>query len=201
MSGLVNPVLRGFRPDPSLLRIGADWWIATSTFEWWPGVALHHGRDLSGWELVGGALDRRSQLELRNLEPSCGVWAPDLSVADGVVHLVYTVVLRVLAPYLDSTAMVVTAADPRGPWSEPTFLLGYGFDHSLFHDPTAAAGCSGPSWTCGPVDPSASEAPTHAFTTVAAAASTGPRTGSSAAPSSAARRDRTSTAGMTGTTW
>jgi len=134
VSGLVNPVLRGFRPDPSLLRIGADWWIATSTFEWWPGVALHHGRDLSGWELVGGALDRRSQLELRNLEPSCGVWAPDLSVADGVVHLVYTVVLRVLAPFLDSTAMVVTAADPRGPWSEPTFLLGYGFDHSLFHD-------------------------------------------------------------------
>jgi len=134
VTGPQNPVLRRFRPDPSLVRDGEDWWIATSTFEWWPGVALHHSRDLVTWDLVGGALTRPSQLELRGLEPSCGVGAPDLSIVDGLFHLVYTVVRRLLAPYRDAVALLVTATDPRGDWSDPTFLNGYGFDHSLFYD-------------------------------------------------------------------
>jgi xylan 1,4-beta-xylosidase len=68
-----NPVLRGFNPDPSIVRVGEDYYIATSTFEWWPGVQLHHSRDLIHWRLAGHALTRESQLNLRGIADSGGV--------------------------------------------------------------------------------------------------------------------------------
>jgi xylan 1,4-beta-xylosidase len=78
-----NPVLTGFTPDPSIVRVGDDYYIATSTFEWFPGVALHHSRDLMHWRLIGHALTRRSQVDLVGVPDSGGVWAPSLSHADG----------------------------------------------------------------------------------------------------------------------
>ena len=59
-----NPILRGFNPDPSIIRVGEDYYIATSTFEWFPGVQLHHSKDLVRWELVGQILHKKSQLDL-----------------------------------------------------------------------------------------------------------------------------------------
>jgi len=85
-----NPILPGFFPDPSICRVGEDFYIANSTFEWFPGVPIHHSRDLVNWRLIGHALTRRSQLDLRGVPDSAGVWAPSLSHADGQFWLIYT---------------------------------------------------------------------------------------------------------------
>ena len=89
-----NPVLPGFNPDPSILRVGADYYIATSTFEWYPGVQIHHSRDLVHWQLVTRPLRRAAQLDMRGNPDSCGIWAPCLTYQDGVFYLVYTDVKR-----------------------------------------------------------------------------------------------------------
>lgn len=129
-----NPILRGFNPDPSLCRVGDDYYIATSTFEWFPGVQIHHSRDLENWELVSRPLTRASQLDMRGNPDSCGVWAPALSYADGLFWLVYTNVRRYDGNYKDTPNFVVTAPDITGPWSDPVYLNASGFDPSLFHD-------------------------------------------------------------------
>src|SRR2546425_12621288 len=84
-----NPVLPGFNPDPSFVRVGEDYYIANSTFEWLPGVPIHHSRDLVHWRLIGHALPG---LDLRGIPDSGGVWAPSLSYADGEFWLIYTTV-------------------------------------------------------------------------------------------------------------
>lgn len=136
MKHIQNPVIRGFNPDPSFVRVGDDYYIATSTFEWFPGVQLHHSRDLIHWRLIGHALTRSSQLELRGITDSGGVWAPSLSFADGQFWLIYTN-LRTCGmgrPFKDIKIFLTTATDIRGPWSDPIELNSIGFDPSLFHD-------------------------------------------------------------------
>ncbi|NLW97925.1 MAG: glycoside hydrolase family 43 protein, partial [Xanthomonadaceae bacterium] len=129
-----NPVLRGFHPDPSIVRVGDDYYIATSTFEWWPGVAIAHSRDLVHWRTVRPAITRASQLDLRGRPNSGGVWAPALSHADGLFHLIYTDVRGWTGEFKDVRNYLVTASDIEGPWSEPVHLNNSGFDPSLFHD-------------------------------------------------------------------
>jgi xylan 1,4-beta-xylosidase len=129
-----NPVLRGFHPDPSILRVGGDFYIASSTFEWFPGVRLHHSRDLVHWQPIGYALDRASQLDLRGNPRSGGVWAPCLSYAQGRFYLVYTNVRAWGHGFMDSHNYLVTADRIEGPWSDPVYLTSSGFDASLFHD-------------------------------------------------------------------
>ncbi len=94
MTTFNNPILKGFNPDPSIVRVGDDVFIATSTFEWFPGVQIHHSRDLVHWRLASRPLTRPSQLDMRGDPDSCGVWAPDLTHADGRFWLVYTDVKR-----------------------------------------------------------------------------------------------------------
>ena len=138
-----NPILRGLNPDPSIVRVGEDYYIATSTFEWFPGVQIHHSRDLANWRLVSRPLTRPSQLDMRGNPDSCGVWAPDLSYADGCFHLLYTDVKR----YGRTTVDGATGASFRdfhnywvwcdrveGEWSDPIHLNSSGFDPALFHD-------------------------------------------------------------------
>lgn len=129
-----NPVLRGFNPDPSILRVQDDYYIATSTFEWFPGVQIHHSRDLIHWELITHPLNRVSQLDLRGVGASQGIWAPCLTYDNGIFYLVYTVVNSFYVKMYDTPNYLVTAADIRGEWSEPVYLNSYGFDPSLFHD-------------------------------------------------------------------
>jgi len=129
-----NPILPGFNPDPSICRVGADYYIATSTFEWYPGVQIHHSRDLVNWTLVCRPLDRASQLDMRGNPDSCGIWAPCLSHADGLFWLVYTDVKRYDGNFKDSHNYIVTAPSITGPWSEPVYVNSSGFDPSLFHD-------------------------------------------------------------------
>lgn len=129
-----NPILRGFNPDPSIVRVGDDYYVATSTFQWFPGVQIHHSRDLIHWQLLARPLDRLSQLNMAGNPDSGGVWAPCLSYKDGLFYLVYTDVKSHAGAYKDTHNYVVTAPDIKGPWSDPVYLNSSGFDPSLFHD-------------------------------------------------------------------
>ena len=131
---ILNPILPGFNPDPSICRVGSDYYIATSTFEWYPGVQIHHSTDLVNWQLICRPLDRASQLDMRGNPDSCGIWAPCLSYADGLFWLVYTDVKRLDGNFKDSHNYIVTAPDISGPWSDPVRVNSSGFDPSLFHD-------------------------------------------------------------------
>ncbi|XDA99968.1 glycoside hydrolase family 43 protein [Sulfitobacter sp. LCG007] len=129
-----NPILPGFNPDPSICRVGEDYYIATSTFEWFPGVQIHHSRDLVNWDLVCRPLDRSCQLDMRGNPDSCGIWAPCLSHADDQFWLVYTDVKRYDGNFKDAHNYIVTAPEITGPWSERIYVNSSGFDPSLYHD-------------------------------------------------------------------
>jgi xylan 1,4-beta-xylosidase len=138
-----NPILRGFNPDPSICRVGEDYYIATSTFEWFPGVQIHHSRDLENWRLLTRPLRRASQLDMRGDPDSCGVWAPCLSHDGERFHLIYTDVKRYGrttvggasgASLRDFHNYLVTAETIDGDWPDPIHLNSSGFDPSLFHD-------------------------------------------------------------------
>lgn len=129
-----NPILCGFHPDPSIIRVEDDYYIATSTFEWWPGVRLHHSKDLVHWELIEYPLNRVSQSDLRGVGASQGIWAPCLTYDQGTFYLVYTIVKAFYCNMYDTENYLVTAKDIHGPWSEPVALNNFGFDPSLFHD-------------------------------------------------------------------
>lgn len=138
-----NPILPGFNPDPSIVRVGDDYYIATSTFEWLPGVQIHHSRDLVNWCLLTRPLRRASQLNMIGDPDSCGVWAPCLSHADGLFWLIYTDVKRFGRASVagasgssmrDFHNYLVTSPTIDGDWSDPVYLNSSGFDPSLFHD-------------------------------------------------------------------
>lgn len=129
-----NPILKGFNPDPSIVRVGDDYYIATSTFEWFPGVQIHHSRDLVHWQLLTRPLDRVALLNMKGLPDSGGVWAPCLTYADGLFWLCYTVVEELNSVTKDTPNFLTTAPDIMGPWSDPVYLNTSGFDPSLFHD-------------------------------------------------------------------
>lgn len=138
-----NPILPGFNPDPSIVRVGEDYYIATSTFEWFPGVQIHHSRDLVHWRLLTRPLNRASQLNMLGVPDSCGIWAPCLTYADGLFWLIYTDVKRYGrttvggasgASLRDFHNYLVTSARINGDWSDPVYLNSSGFDPSLFHD-------------------------------------------------------------------
>jgi len=137
---LTNPILPGFNPDPSIVRVGDDYYIATSTFEWYPGVQIHHSRDLVHWRLLCRPLRRPSQLNMLGDPDSCGIWAPCLSYDKGQFYLVYTDVKRYgravdgSVGFRDMHNYVVTSPRIDGEWSDPVYLNSSGFDPSLFHD-------------------------------------------------------------------
>jgi xylan 1,4-beta-xylosidase len=134
MNTITNPILKGFNPDPSILRVNDDYYIATSTFEWFPGVQIHHSKDLINWELIAHPLNRISQLDMKGVPDSCGVWAPCLSYDNGTFYLVYSNVKSFAGVWKDTPNYLVTTENIRGEWSEPVFLDSSGFDGSLFHD-------------------------------------------------------------------
>lgn len=131
-----NPIIPGFHPDPSIVRVGEDYFIVNSTFEWLPGLPVHHSRDLKNWCLIGHVLTDGRMLDLRGVPDSGGVWAPSLSHADGKFWLVYTNILSTGRgrPFKDIRIFLTTASDILGPWSDPIPLDSIGFDPSLFHD-------------------------------------------------------------------
>jgi alpha-N-arabinofuranosidase len=122
-----NPVLSGFYADPSVCRVGDDYYLVNSTFEYFPGVPIFRSRDLVHWRQIGHVLTRPSQLPLVKMRASGGIFAPTLRYHDGTFYLVTTNVWGTGNFY-------VTATDPAGPWSEPHPLDREGIDPSLFFD-------------------------------------------------------------------
>jgi xylan 1,4-beta-xylosidase len=131
---IINPILRGFNPDPSVIRINNDYYIATSTFEWFPGVQIYHSADLQNWKLIARPLNKLSQLDMRGVPDSCGVWAPCLSYDKEKFYLVYSNVKSFAGVWKDAPNYLVTTEDITGEWSDPVFISSAGFDGSLFHD-------------------------------------------------------------------
>lgn len=134
MSLIQNPILPGFNADPSIIRVEDTYYIANSTFEWFPGVRLHESKDLEHWNLLPAPLSTTALLDMKGNPSSGGIWAPALSYADGKFWLVYTDVKVTEGAFKDMTNYLTTATDIRGPWTDPIKLNGVGFDTSLFHD-------------------------------------------------------------------
>lgn len=126
-SSYQNPVIRGFYPDPSICRVGDDYYLVTSTFGFFPAVPVFHSKDLVNWEQIGYALSRKSQLNLDSVGVSGGVWAPTIRYHDGLFYMITTCMPHGLNFF-------VTAKDPAGPWSEPTFVPVRCIDPSLLFD-------------------------------------------------------------------
>ncbi|WP_020135145.1 glycoside hydrolase family 43 protein [Streptomyces sp. 351MFTsu5.1] len=125
-----NPVLAGSRPDPSICRVGADYYLVTSSFAYFPGLPVHHSRNLVDWTPLGHVVDRPSQVPLTGLDVSDGLWAATIRHHEGTFYVVVTLARG----RRGSTTHLFTAADPAGPWSDPVALDAEGIDPSLFFD-------------------------------------------------------------------
>ena len=122
-----NPILPGFYPDPSIVRVKDDYYLINSSFAYYPGIPVFHSKDLFHWEQIGNAIDRPGMLDFSGLNTSRGVFAPDISYHDGLFYIVNTCV--------DCKGnFLITARDPKGPWSDPVWLDFDGIDPSLFWD-------------------------------------------------------------------
>lgn len=123
----LNPIIAGFYPDPSMVRVEEDYYLVNSSFSYFPGVPIFHSRNLVDWIQIGHVLDRPSQLPLDSLGISRGVFAPSIHYRDGTFYMISTLV--------DAGGnFFVTASDPAGPWSDPVWLPFYGIDPSIFFD-------------------------------------------------------------------
>ncbi|WP_327405565.1 glycoside hydrolase family 43 protein [Streptomyces sp. NBC_01288] len=142
-----NPVIGGFHPDPSVCRVGEDYYLACSSFEYFPGVPLFHSRDLVHWRQVGNILDRPGQLDLPDDTPaSAGIYAPTLRHHDGRFHLITTDVRG-------KGTFLVTADRPEGPWSDPVLVDVPGIDPDLAWDEDGTCWCAVAGVTVSRIDP------------------------------------------------
>jgi xylan 1,4-beta-xylosidase len=125
---IANPILPGFYPDPSICRVGKDYYLVTSSFSYFPGVPIFHSTDLVHWKQIGHILDRPSQLNLTHQRISEGIFAPAIRHHDGLFYMVTTLVGG-------GGNFFVTARNPAGPWSDPVWLPEVdGIDPSFFFD-------------------------------------------------------------------
>jgi len=124
-----NPILCGDYPDPSIVRVGTDYYLVNSTFQWFPGIAVSHSRDLVNWQPVGHVLTRDSQLNLSPVADSAGIWAPDISFCDDRFWVSYT--LQTPEAGLNC---IVHSDKPEGPYSDPCVLNDSNIDPSVFSD-------------------------------------------------------------------
>ncbi|MEI7026156.1 glycoside hydrolase family 43 protein [Paenibacillus sp. y28] len=149
-----NPILPGFYPDPSICRVGDDYYLVTSTFEYFPGVPIFHSKDLVHWRQLGHVLDRPSQLDLDGTPASKGIYAPTLRYHNGIFYMITTFVVSQTG---ERKNFYVTAADPAGPWSDPHWLKDApGIDPSLFFDDDGRV-----YYTGNRVPPSGQQYPKH----------------------------------------
>ena len=136
MTMIHNPIIPGFNPDPCICRKNDDYYLAVSTFEWFPGIPVYHSKDLVHWELYTHILTDDEKIDLKKLPSAKGIWAPCLTYceAEDLFYVVYGVMNSMNARYFDVDNFVITAKDIKGPWSEPVYLHSAGFDASMFHD-------------------------------------------------------------------
>jgi xylan 1,4-beta-xylosidase len=120
-----NPILSGYYPDPSVTRVGEDFYLVNSSFAHFPGLPVFHSKDLVHWTQIGNAIDRPGQLDFIGRKTSEAVFAPDISFHDGVFYIVNTCVAC-------KGNFVITAKNPAGPWSDPIWLPFEGIDPSIY---------------------------------------------------------------------
>ncbi|RKR81789.1 alpha-N-arabinofuranosidase [Mucilaginibacter gracilis] len=125
---LVNPILSGFYPDPSIVKVGADYYLVNSTFSYFPGLPLFHSKDLKNWEQLANIISRKSQMDFIGERMTRGLFAPGISYYKGTFYVTCT--------NIDNKGnFVVTARNPAGPWSDPVWLPKVrGIDPSIFFD-------------------------------------------------------------------
>lgn len=131
-----NPIFPGFNPDPCICRKGEDYYVAVSTFEWFPGIPVYHSKDLKNWELYTHVLTDDKAVDLKKLPSAKGIWAPCLTYCEEeeLFYVVYGIMNSMNARYFDVDNYLITAKDITGPWSKPVYLHSSGFDASIFHD-------------------------------------------------------------------
>lgn len=128
-----NPILAGYYPDPSICKAGDDYYIINSSFAHYPGIPIFHSKDLLNWQLISYAMNRPSQLALEGSGISRGLFAPAISYHNGTFYIVCTEVSKL-------GNFIITAKDPKGPWSDPVKLPQVnGIDPSLFFDDNGKA--------------------------------------------------------------
>lgn len=125
--GYKNPVIPGFNPDPSICRVGEDYYLVTSSFEYFPGLPIYHSRDLVNWQQIGYCLTRDTQLFLQAAPASGGLYAPSLRYHEGVFYVICTNVS-------DKGNFYCTAESPAGPWSDPIWVDIQSIDPEIFWD-------------------------------------------------------------------
>lgn len=133
-----NPILRGFHPDPSVCRVGEDYYLVTSSFEYFPAMPVYHSRDLVNWTLLGNAQTFSNSLDLRAVRENGGIWAPTIRYHEGLFYIVVVVEssANVFANY------ILHAKDPAGPWSDPVRVEIGGIDPSILFDGGKAYFCT-----------------------------------------------------------
>ncbi|WP_281084732.1 glycoside hydrolase family 43 protein [Segatella bryantii] len=122
-----NPIIPGFHPDPSICRVGSDFYLVNSSFNYFPGVPIFHSKDLIHWQQIGNVLNRESQLPLQGANSWTGIYAPTLRYYEGVYYMITTNIGH-------GGNFLVTAKNPQGPWSEPVWLEQQGIDPSLYFE-------------------------------------------------------------------
>lgn len=136
-----NPIIPGFNPDPSICRVGEDYYLVTSSFEYFPGIPIYHSRDLVNWEQLGNCLTCPQGFPYAKVGDSGGVWAPTIRYETGTFYVTAT---------FDSCGnFLVTASDPAGPWSEPVWVNVGGIDPSLYFEGGRAYYCTNQSLHSG----------------------------------------------------
>lgn len=131
-----NPVIPGFNPDPSVCCVGDDYYLVTSTFEYFPGVPVYHSKDLINWEMIGHVVHDVAQIDYTNVSATAGIFAPTIRYHDGTFYMITTFVAGRDAGDVAKTGnFIMTAKNPAGPWSEPHWIDDApGIDPSLFFD-------------------------------------------------------------------
>ena len=130
--GFQNPVIPGYYPDPSVCRVGDDFYLVCSSFQYFPGVPIFHSKDLIHWEQIGNVLNRPSQVDLSKGGASSGIFAPTIRYHEGKFYMI-TTNINLMFSTRGAGNFIVTADNPAGPWSDPVFIPGVlGIDPSLY---------------------------------------------------------------------
>lgn len=135
-----NPILAGFSPDPTICRVGDDYYLANSSFVWFPAIPIYHSKDLVNWKLVGHGISNPNLLKFEGLRDRAGIWAVTMRYHNGLFYLITTA-------SESGGNFYITAKKPEGPWSDPIWLKdAQGIDPSLFWDNDGKCYYTGNSW-------------------------------------------------------
>ena len=148
-----NPIIKGGYPDPSVCRVGDDYYMVTSSFSYFPGLPVFKSTDLVHWEQIGNAISRPNQLDYRNCGSSEGLWAATIRYHEGRFYIVNTLDVQGRTYRYN---FVLTTKDPEGEWSDAVIIQGAdGIDPSLYFDE------NGRMWYCGNMIPEDLKSPSH----------------------------------------